>query len=129
MAGEQMVMVGCKHPSGVVLNLDTYVRDGEQGQVRRAYGKGSVTLKGWSKPFNMPDTTERGYALTAVPADFWEQWVAEHPDFPMLLDKTIIGPHKDMSGQAKAFESVDPMFRPARVEDVKGVERLAVAGP
>jgi len=66
----------------------------------------------------MPDTTEGGYALTQVPADFWDAWIATHADNILVTSKTILGPHKDALGQAHGHAAVEQMFRPARVEDV-----------
>ena len=120
-----MVLVGCKHPAGVVLNLDHYVRTNETtNDVRRAYGKMTVTLKGWSKPFNQPDNTAGGYALTEVPADFWDQWMQEHPDFSMIEDGTILPPHKDMKGNVRDHASIDRMFKPVSADAVAGVAKL-----
>jgi hypothetical protein len=111
---EAMVMIGCKAPNGVVLNLDSFVRKfpgtNDPG-VQRVDGKRTVTLKGWSHRVNEPDMAAGtgGYVLTPVPADFWEAWAASHTDFPMLTDGTIIAPHKDSIGQARAHAEVPKM--------------------
>jgi hypothetical protein len=108
-----IVLIGCKHPGGVVLNLDHYTLVDERNlRVRLDMGKMTVVLKGWSHPVNRPDPTEGtgGYVLTPVSKDFWDQWLAEHRDFPMLADKTIIGPHTDAKGQARDLAAVPQMF-------------------
>ena len=105
-----MVMVGCKAPNGVVLNLDRYEIVGG-GAARVIPGKQTVTLKGWAHEFNRIDPAAEtgGYVLTSVPQSFWDEWLKTHPDFPMLEDKTIIGPHKDVVGQARDMAAVPKM--------------------
>jgi hypothetical protein len=121
-ARDSTVMVGCKHPNGVVLNLDKLEPVGTQGQVRIVKHKVTVTLKGWAHRFNQPDPAEGlgGYVLTAVPRDFWEEWVKTHDDFPMLLDKTILGPPSspDAAGQARAHDDIPKMHAMSKQETV-----------
>ena len=123
---EEMVMIGCKHPNGVILNLDHYVvTDERSNSVRRINGKATVTLKGWAHLQNKPDPTEGmgGYALTPVPVDFWQAWIKEHAEFPMIVDKTIVGPHKDAVAQARAHAEVGKMYAPTDGV-VKGITPL-----
>lgn len=105
------VLIACKAPNGVVLNLNHFVKLDDKGAVRIEAGKQTVTLKGWAHESNRPDPTEGvgGYTLTPVPAEFWEEWLATHPDFPMLADGTILGPTKDGVGQARAHSTVPQM--------------------
>lgn len=110
------VMVGCKHPAGVVLNLDHYVKISDTN-VRLELGKKTVTLAGWARRWGAPDHTQGGYALTAVPRDFWEAWIKEHADFPMLTDGTILAPHKDAAAKARDHSAVEEMFRPVKRRD------------
>lgn len=113
------VLIGCKHPNGVTLNLDHYVlRNAANNLVQRINGKATVTLRGWSYPFGKPDPGEGvgGYVLTPVPADFWDQWLAEHEDFAMLEDKTILGPHRDAKTQARDHAEVPKMHAPSSDE-------------
>jgi hypothetical protein len=114
-----MVLIGCKHPNGVVLNLDHYeIQTKETNRIRRVIGKSTVTLKGWAHAYNRPDPAEGlgGYVLTPVPQDFWDEWLATHGDFPMLEDKTILGPHKDATGQARDHADVPAMHAQATGE-------------
>lgn len=111
-------MVGCKHPNGVVLNLDNYVVvNPANNLIRRVGGGATVTLKGWSHRFNEPDPTAEtgGYRLTPVPADFWEKWLATHQDFPLLQDDIIKGPPARGSAidQAKALAEVPKLYAPS----------------
>ncbi len=119
----QTVMVACKAPNGLILNLDQYEKTDDKNNVRRIDGAMEVTLKGWSRPFNAPDMTEGGYALTAVPADFWDAWIAKNAKSPLVVNKVVLGPHKDFGGQAKDHAAVPQMFRPAREGDVPGIRR------
>lgn len=121
---DAFVMIACKHPNGVVLNLDHYeLMNVQNNRVQRRVGKASVTLKGWAHAINKPDPTEGtgGYVLTRVPADFWEAWLATHQDFPMIEDGTILGPHKDAPGQARSYANVPKMHAPT-VDEVKDLE-------
>ena len=128
MAGE-MVTIACKHPNGVVLNCDHYIVVNEANNtIRRVAGKRSFKLNGWAHSFGTPNPTEGsgGYRLTSIPADFWEEWLAEHPDFPMLEDKTIVGPPAKGTtlDVAKAHDSVPRMFAPAE-GDLKELQAAA----
>lgn len=124
-AGE--VLVGCKAPHGLILNLDSYRKRGDQGQVERITGTRTVTLRGWTRKASDPDTTEGGYALTPVPADFWSEWFERNKDHSSLLaDKIILPPHVDAIGQAQDHKSIPQMFRPAHPGD-KSEDRF-VAG-
>ncbi|MDR3534020.1 MAG: hypothetical protein P4L90_26070 [Rhodopila sp.] len=118
-----MVVVGCKAPNGLILNLDRYVAVGkeENGNVRREAGKGKVTLKGWARPWGAPDTTEGGYALTAIPKDFWDEWYKLNATSDLVVNKVILGPHRDSISQARDHAAVEQMFRPARITDVPNV--------
>lgn len=121
--GGDMVMIGCKAPMGVILNLDHYAKAGDTQYVNRIEGDTKVTLLGWSHPWGTQDPTQWGYRLTPVPRDFWEEWLSTHKGFPMLRDKTIIGPESTSAGQtdtlgkAKEHAKVDRLFRQARIGD------------
>ena len=90
--------------------------------MRRLNGETTITLKGWARSWGAPDTTEGGYALTPVPAEFWELWLQQHADSPLLRDKIILPPHKDARAQAIDHAEVPQMNRPARVGDVPGIK-------
>lgn len=112
----ETVMVGCKHPAGIVLNLNQYEKISDTN-VRLNLGKMTVTLKGWARRQGDPDHTHGGYALTSVPRDFWEEWLRTHADFPMLKDGTILPPHSDATSQARAHADVEALFRPVKRRD------------
>lgn len=115
-----MVMVGCKAPGGLWLNLDHYERvSAANDVVHRVIGPARVKLNGWSAPFGTAKALHGGYALTAVPRDFWDRWLAEHKGFSMLADNTILPPPDkgDAVGQAREYAKVEQMFRPARISD------------
>ena len=122
VAAGDMVLIGCKHPTGLILNLDSYKRIGEGNIVQRIHGKASVMLRGWARKIGQPDDTEGGYAMTAVPADFWEQWFRSHKDSSLLVDKIILPPASDGAAQARDHAEVPAMFAPAKFKDVPGIE-------
>lgn len=124
-----MVMIACKAPNGLVLNLDRYeVAHAANGVVRRVRGDQRVTLAGWAHEHNKPDMTEGsgGYRLTPVPADFWTAWLKLNPDSPLIADRIILPPPKGASEREALAQSIDhkavpKMFPPAREGDVPGV--------
>ena len=118
----EMVMIACKAPNGLVLNLDHYVRVNEKDVVRRVPGKRTVTLRGWSQGVGMPNQVQLvgGYRLTPVPKDFWEAWVERNADSSFLADKIILPPASDPHAQAREHARVEQMFRPAREGDAPG---------
>jgi len=114
----EMVLIACKHPNGLILNLDRYVAKGTQGQVDRVNGKATVTLKGWAHKIGIdPDPTEGGYRLTPVPRDFWDAWFKLNAESSFIADKIILPPASDAQGQAIEHRSVPKMFRPAHPDD------------
>lgn len=125
MANEQVVMVACKAPNGLVLNLDKYVPAGDRGLVRRIAGKKTVTLKGYARSWGAPDTTEGGYALTPVEQSFWEAWYELNKDSSLILDKIILPPHRDALGKAVDHAEVPQMFAPVKEKDGKGATKLS----
>ena len=118
---EPMVLVGCKAPNGLVLNLHRSEKVGDQGAVRFVAGK-TATLNGWARPFGEADVTQGGYMLTPVPQAFWDEWLARNGDSSLLEDKIILPPHRDINGAARDHAEVPQMHRPARVTDVPGVK-------
>lgn len=86
-----MVHVGCKMPQGVTLDLDRcVVVDEARGIVRVEKGKlPPVTLKGNALKFGQPDISIEGYVFTAVPKDFWDEWLSRNAESPLLTDGFI----------------------------------------
>jgi hypothetical protein len=109
------VLVGCKMPNGVVLNLDRYeiVIDRD---VRRIEGSKTVKLKGNAIAFGTPDITVGGYAFTTVDADFWEAWVKHNVNSSLLADKLIFARPRtpDAEAQAREQSSVAGQFPPGK---------------
>lgn len=123
MAGT--VVIACKAPNGIRLNLHTFevIGNKDHGNVRLVRGK-EVTLKGWSHAWGTPDlTTESGgYALTEIDADFWEAWLVRNNSSPLLADKTILVPTakggmNEATAKARDHRDVPQMFAPAREND------------
>ena len=86
-------------------------------------GWSTVTLRGWSRPFGAADHTEGGYALTAVDSDFWDAWLAKNLESSFIVDKIILGPHKDAASQARGNDGVEQMFKPISEGAVPGVTK------
>jgi hypothetical protein len=120
------VLIACKAPNGLVLNLDRSEKTDERGGSRIIRGAMTVTLAGWSHAFNEPDPTrgQGGYAFTQVPTEFWDEWFKINADSSFIADKIILPPHRDMRSQAMAHAEVPKMFGPADVKDVGGVKKL-----
>lgn len=111
-----LVFVGCKLPSGLYMdhrNVDAMPgvppAEGERFLLK---GTNSVTT---SAGQHLPDSG--GYGITAVPADFFADWMARHKDFPPVRNGLIfaIANEADARKEAKArgevlsgFEGLDP---------------------
>lgn len=118
MAGE-VVVIACKAPNGLILNLDSYkVIDEKSSAIQRIDGGAQVTLKGWSVPTGRADLTLEtgGYALTEVPADFWAKWYEKNKESSLLADRIILAPHRDATVQAVRHQEVPKMFAPMQRE-------------
>lgn len=137
----QYVLVGCKAPNGLILNLDRYERQRpDSNEVRRINSEQRVTLLGWSHEFNKPDPTEStgGYRLNRVPADFWAEWSKINAKSPLIADGIILPPPsagatQAASGHSKArehaehprmFDKLDPAGD-ARGGNIKPFDRAA----
>lgn len=85
------VYVGSKAPYPLILNLKSYeVVNKEHGTIRtNGDDLPTVTLKGNSVRVGQPDLSIDGFVFTKVPKEFWEKWLADHADFPMLRDGFI----------------------------------------
>ena len=115
MAGET-VLIACKAPNGLILNLDSYkVSDERSNAVQRIDGGATVTLKGWSTEIGRPNLTLEtgGYALTEVPADFWAAWFERNKESSLLHDKIILPPHRDAVGKAREHRDIPQMHAKA----------------
>lgn len=111
-----VVTVACKHPNGVILELVEMKERSEPvmgGGVRtfqQAVRTGKrITIRGPALPLNMPPSFQMigGYALTPnVPRDFWETWVKQNHDSPLLENKMLLVHDKDTPGMAREFKKV-----------------------
>lgn len=121
----EMVMIGCKMPSGVILDLDRYDSDPAHPTrpVRVILGPARVTLKGNRVPLGQPDPAVGGYVFTQVPADFWNEWVKRNVGSPLLADKLLLAPAKpgDAPALARDHAAVPAMF-PAGPQRAQGVQ-------
>jgi len=126
---EEFVLVGCKAPNGIILNLDRYDRqDMQRIDVTRVEGARTVTLAGWSHQFNKPNPTEdtHGARLTRVPRDFWDAWFEAHAKSSLLMDGIIIPPPKTAGRDNAVAQARDQVTRPAMFPPVTPNERQGV---
>jgi len=119
------VMVGCKMPTGVVLNLTRYeILSKEHGLVQRVGEEdGSVSLKGNAVKFGQADISINGYVFTKVPKAFWDEWLARNASSSLLKDgyikpaatvdaaQRIAREHEKERGQFPRLEENDPRTR------------------
>jgi len=94
MAGT--VTVGCKHPHGFHLDLVN-----EDGSVERHTLKGNAAVQGKA------DTTIGGYALSTIPADFWDAWIAKYGKSSLISDGIIFAMPKPEDAKRKAIDGKD----------------------
>jgi len=118
MAGKT-VWVACKLPSG--LHLDAADADTIPGVVPED-GK-RVTLNGTNSQYQGPEGSKilmpgsHGYGKTEVDADFFNDWMARHKDFPAVKNGLIFAlpsegevekEAKSRAGVANGSEAVNP---------------------
>lgn len=126
-ATEETVLIACKAPNGLVLDLDRYEAVDPEGRViRTVKGAKRVTLKGWAHAVTAPDPAAGtgGYVLTPVPASFWAEWIARNAGCSLLEDRIILPPHKDAVRQAVDHAAVPRQFGYADPKAVGGIESL-----
>ncbi len=129
--GKRTVTVACKFPSGLVLQLceeRSYVEETQAGGriTRRRFDKvgPAVVIRGPAEPqgqapkgYKRPETSG-GYALThGVDADFFEEWMAQNKDFPLVVNKMIFasssrdhasGEAEDLAHTRSGYEPLTP---------------------
>lgn len=121
--------VACKLPMGMLLHLQEPYEDHEQtpNGVRkvtrhRKVGDG-IYVAGPAMPVGVPDAPRKritgGYALTRVPAEFWEKWIEQNKTAPYVVNETIFAtPSRDATEQRaeeqekvkSGLEPLDPTF-------------------
>ena len=112
----KVVWVGCKLPHGMRLQL--FSRPVERENLNSPLSfqpppvKSEIVLKGANSLVN--DYSIRGlsplrheFALTAVPKDFWDAWIAEHADHDALRNGFIFVVDRERDVKGAAAERVD----------------------
>ena len=148
-----MMSVGCKLPHGIVLRLQVKtvqkvnvggsIMDVELWGFDASPGAESYRLKGFTRHAAMvPDAkivgahrandggTIGGYAITHVPKDFWDKWVAQNKDFEPLQKKFIVAWEKPEMVEGYAKERIDEMsgFEPLNPNKLpRGIEIAKVS--
>lgn len=131
-ANVAMVYVGCNLPNGVELQLYEKKDSPEmtpQGPrtVQKAFKKGAARwLKGAALRFGVfPDyPIYSGYAVTAIPKEFWDTWCEQYADSPLIENRCLLAGASLAEVQAKAaaaktdkvrsgLEAIDPKKPPS----------------
>lgn len=73
MSKGPMVVIGCKHPTGLQLIIN-FGKDNEQKVVVAGANQGDFRADGLLVP-----KTVNGFGRTTVSRDFWEKWKAQNP--------------------------------------------------
>lgn len=129
--GARTVTVACKFPAGLVLQLcrkvsymEETMSGGSRERVRYDKVGAIVVVRGPAMPngqvpkgYKRPEV-EGGYALTrGVDADFFEEWLKQNEENPLVVNKMIFGRagHDHAAGQAgdlhetrSGFEPIEP---------------------
>jgi hypothetical protein len=149
------VTIGCKMPTGLVLRVDEMVDATEQvfgggaRQIKVARQVGSpVILNGCA--VNIADLTSGravgqvvgGFGITTgVPKDFWDKWLEQHKDDPLVVKGIVFDAKNDATAHSMArertpstrsgLEPMDPQnlpleFRPRRTSGggITGIQTL-----
>ncbi len=103
--GAESVLVGCKMPNGVVLDLDRYAVDGHN--VRLIKGKlEPVLIKGPARKMAVGDQSVDGYVFTEISKAFWDAWSKQNPASPLVADGFLVvaNDHDAAKGIARDME-------------------------
>ena len=116
MAGK--VMVGCKHPHG--LHLDVYDKAGVLTR---------VTVAGNAHVAGVPSAAVGGYGLTEVDADHWKAWHEKYKDSSLVKDgivfagASVAAATKQAEEQGQDVKDLNPQLDPDKAPP--GVEKFA----
>lgn len=111
----EVVIVGCKLPNGLLLNVD--------GHTIRINGKARYNMPSPTRK-NLNADVEFADGLTAVDKSFWEKWLAEHKDYGPVMSKLIYAsPTRDAAiGKAEDTQEVKTGLEPVDPNAIKNVE-------
>ena len=137
--GNGTVTVACKFPAGLVLQLcrkTEYVEEGAGGtrinRVRWDKDGPTYTVRGPAMPNGqvpkgyVRPVIEGGYALTSnIPADFFEQWMDQNKDSPLVTNRIIFAAttRDAAEGQAQDQEEFRSGFEPIEPDSDRRIPR------
>lgn len=137
----EKVLIGCKLPSGLVLEVGYSVVEGSGRDTRtmlsRADNYARVTLNGWNKgrPAGALAQLRPQHGQTEVDVDFWERWKKEHRDSKRWLKSQILFEAKnqaefdahaiDLRMRLSGLEPRDPDAMPNGIEKIEKEDRAA----
>lgn len=112
------VTVASKLPNGLWMQLYEYVEEYQNsptGPVKVKLSKKSgppIKLNGCALPFAAVPAypVPSGYALTEVPADFWEKWVEQNKDADYLKNRVVFAHEKREAAADRAKEQHDEIL-------------------
>jgi hypothetical protein len=105
----EMVLVGCKLPHGLILELLDPIKPGEDFMKPHAAGK-QVTIKGACSLYNQVDKKSRShfqYAITPVDKAFFDEWYRRNKDLDCVRNGLIFVTEKQSIAEGLAKERVD----------------------
>ncbi len=124
-----VVLVACKLPSGIMLSVPKGVPSEDQTHVKLK-GVACYGMPNLGRKFQPPKLTENGsHSLTTVSKKFWDQWVEENPDcvpykrgffFAANNRADITAQAVDHEGQKTGMEAIDPKkhgVQPLKTDD------------
>lgn len=127
---QNTVMVGCKLPNGLNLEIFEEGKTDDDKKIFRRTGQRFLVLGSNSS------NVVGGYGLTRVDADFWDAWKAQHANFPALKAGLIFAEDKqdraadhalDHQAAKTGLEPIDPNKLPKGIEAVPEKEVKARA--
>ena len=114
MAKNEFVVIGCKLPHG--LYLDLLDKAGNLRERHKLQGCAGFTLPNPDRHFKNPETTN-GSTLNIIPKDFWDEWYDKHKEHPALASGAIymaakkedaVARSREVEKETTGFEKLDP---------------------
>lgn len=122
--GQATVIIGCKLPSGITLEVGIQVlaknNDGKYfTQVKRLSNYARIVLKGWhhhnTTGLQLPAGTDtRPFLNRGVSKEAWEEWKKKHADSWLLKNNILFEADNEAAAQGKVLDgdSTPTLFAP-----------------
>lgn len=99
--GSKTVLVGCKLPHGLYLDLRD--KGGNLVARQKLPGASNFTLPNPERKMQ-PTSTVHGDTITPIPVDHWEAWLKQNADHPAVRNGAIYARAKREDAEAQALE-------------------------